>query len=100
MEILAIIVLGIGLVLMAASSFSGSRSREARRLAAIERKLGTALRHLGIEEPQPEEPDVVQLLEQGKKIQAVKVYRERTGLGLPEAKDVVDRIARKRGLER
>jgi ribosomal protein L7/L12 len=37
-------------------------------------------------------PDVVELARAGNKIQAIKVYRERTGVGLAEAKDVVDRI--------
>ena len=32
-------------------------------------------------------------LEQGKKIQAIKVYRELTGVGLKEAKDAVERMA-------
>lgn len=42
--------------------------------------------------------DVVSLLEQGRKIEAVKVYRERTGVGLKQAKDAVDTIASERGL--
>lgn len=36
--------------------------------------------------------EVEALLGQGKKIQAVKLYREQTGLGLREAKDAVDLI--------
>lgn len=40
--------------------------------------------------------EIVSLLEQGKKIQAVKLYRERTGVGLKEAKDAVDAIAAER----
>ncbi len=40
--------------------------------------------------------EVVSLLEQGKKIQAVKLYRERTGVGLKEAKDAVDAVAAER----
>jgi ribosomal protein L7/L12 len=77
-----------------------ARQREATRLAAIERKLDVVMRHLGAEEPAPEEPEVVQLLERGAKIQAVKIYRERTGTGLAEAKEAVERIARDRGLDR
>ncbi len=37
---------------------------------------------------------VIELLEQGRKIEAVKWYRENTGLGLKDAKDAVDRIQR------
>jgi ribosomal protein L7/L12 len=35
---------------------------------------------------------VVALARSKKKIQAIKLYRELTGLGLKEAKDVVDRL--------
>lgn len=38
-------------------------------------------------------PEVVELALSGKKIQAIKLLRERTGLGLAEAKQVVDSIA-------
>ncbi len=36
--------------------------------------------------------EVEMLLTQGKKIQAIKLYREQTGLGLREAKDAIDLI--------
>jgi ribosomal protein L7/L12 len=35
-------------------------------------------------------PDVVSALQQGRKIEAIRLMRERTGLGLKEAKDAVD----------
>jgi hypothetical protein len=44
------------------------------------------------------ETDLLPLLQQGKKIEAIKVYRERTGAGLREAKDAVEAIAGKHGL--
>ncbi len=34
--------------------------------------------------------EVVALLRQNRKIEAIKVYREQTGVGLKEAKDVID----------
>lgn len=37
-------------------------------------------------------PEVVELALAGRKIQAIKLLRERTGLGLAEAKQVVDNI--------
>jgi sugar lactone lactonase YvrE len=37
--------------------------------------------------------EVVRLLREGRTIEAIKVYRERFGIGLKEAKDAVDRIA-------
>lgn len=36
--------------------------------------------------------EVLMLVQLGKRIQAIKLVRERTGLGLKEAKDVVDRL--------
>ena len=36
-------------------------------------------------------PDVVDALQRGQKIEAIKLMREQTGLGLKEAKDAVDR---------
>lgn len=39
------------------------------------------------------EAEVINLLEREGKIAAIKYYREQTGLGLKESKDVVDRIA-------
>lgn len=36
--------------------------------------------------------EITVLLSQGKKIQAIKLYRERTGTGLADAKQAVDRI--------
>ena len=36
--------------------------------------------------------EVMALLRQNRKIEAIKVYREQTGVGLKEAKDVIDRM--------
>ncbi len=44
------------------------------------------------------ETKIVSLLEDGKKIGAIKLYRQRTGLGLKEAKDAVEAIAANRGI--
>ncbi|EHB55914.1 Ribosomal protein L7/L12 [Mycolicibacterium rhodesiae JS60] len=38
-------------------------------------------------------PEVLQLALQGQKIQAIKILREQTGLGLKESKDIVDGLA-------
>lgn len=42
--------------------------------------------------------EVVSLLERGEKIQAVKLYREKSGVGLKEAKEAVEELARQNGL--
>ena len=65
-------------------------------LARVERKLDLVMQHLEIRDYAPPEPDVMgevrDLVRQGKKIQAIKVYREITGVGLKEAKDAVERM--------
>ncbi|HEX7448277.1 MAG TPA: zinc-ribbon domain-containing protein [Pirellulales bacterium] len=45
-----------------------------------------------------EEP-LVLLLEQGKKLEAIKLYRQRTGVGLAEAKAAVERLQRQEAIE-
>jgi len=56
----------------------------------------TAYGHLGVDPgavPPPStelDPGVVQLINSGKKIHAIKLYRERTGLGLKEAHDAIE----------
>lgn len=42
-------------------------------------------------------PDIAQALRAGQKIQAVKLYREATGLGLAESKAAVDEMERRLG---
>jgi ribosomal protein L7/L12 len=42
--------------------------------------------------------DLVELLKAGRKIDAIKLHRERTGLGLKEAKDAVEALAAREGI--
>jgi ribosomal protein L7/L12 len=44
------------------------------------------------------ENEVVSLMRQRQKIAAIKLYRERTGLGLKEAKDAVELLAVRHGI--
>ncbi|MFH0517305.1 ribosomal protein L7/L12 [Streptomyces sp. M41] len=67
-------------------------SRTDRRLARVERKLDLIVDHLGLREEDPRMDEVVALARSGKKIPAIKTYREITGAGLKEAKEAVDRI--------
>lgn len=79
-----------------------------RRIAALESKVADLYLRVGQAEPdsgfgggfsdQPasvaasEDPRVIELLQAGKEIHAIKLYRELTGVGLAEAKDAVDRL--------
>ncbi|GAA2503128.1 ribosomal protein L7/L12 [Streptomyces longisporus] len=91
MDILGISLLTL-LALFGIGSVENRISRADRRAARIEHKLDLVLAHLGLTEPEPWSDEVNALLREGKKIQAIKVYREATGAGLKEAKDAVDKL--------
>ncbi|SDY10472.1 Ribosomal protein L7/L12 C-terminal domain-containing protein [Amycolatopsis xylanica] len=90
--------LSLALVVLVAVGWVGSAgiqrqvARVERRLDRTERKLDLVLAHLGITEPEAEMPEVHAYLLKGQKIQAIKAYRERTGAGLKEAKEAVERL--------
>jgi hypothetical protein len=60
-----------------------------RRLALLERKINALCEHLGIEQNQPLDK-VQDEIVMGRKINAIKLYREQTGVGLREAKEAVE----------
>jgi ribosomal protein L7/L12 len=63
----------------------------APRLIRIERQLQALLDHFQIELPDDGFDEVRQLAAAGKKIDAIKLYRQLTGAGLAEAKSFVER---------
>ncbi|MFZ3562035.1 MULTISPECIES: ribosomal protein L7/L12 [unclassified Streptomyces] len=93
MDIAAILILLVG-VLITAGTIERKVDRADRRTARVERKLDLVIEHLGIETGTlvPGLDGVRALVRDGKKIEAIKAYREATGVGLKEAKDEVDRI--------
>ncbi|MGK8489526.1 ribosomal protein L7/L12 [Nocardia asiatica] len=76
-----------------------------RKVDALHAKLDLIMAHLGIEAPASGVPvravpsvphgdgmaEIDALLRQGRKIHAIKRYRELTGCGLKEAKEAVER---------
>ncbi|MCC6443552.1 MAG: ribosomal protein L7/L12 [Armatimonadetes bacterium] len=60
----------------------------------VEKKIDLLLKHLGISTEaagvSPAPDPIRELTRAGRKIEAIKLYRERTGAGLKEAKDAVD----------
>lgn len=72
--------------------FDSRIPRLEKRVARIEHKLDLILAHLGLTEPEPWSDEVNALVRDGKKIKAIKVYREATGAGLREAKEAVDKL--------
>jgi ribosomal protein L7/L12 len=88
--------LGIFLLAMIVfATYAGLESRLGRadrRMARVEKKLDLILDHLGLQQTEPQLERVAALARDGKKIQAIKVYRDVTGVGLKDAKDAVERM--------
>ena len=94
------------------AAYSLYKPSDAARLRRVEAKLDLVLKHLGLEYKDPATPgglseEVKALAEDPtRKIAAIKLHREQTGLGLKEAKDAVEgrkqrgRILRQEAWER
>ncbi|GAA2274531.1 hypothetical protein GCM10010415_47360 [Streptomyces atrovirens] len=79
-------------VILGVASIRNHLSRADRRAARVERKLDAVMEHLGLREEIPGRDEILDLVRRGKKIQAIKLYRENTGADLVEAKQAVDRL--------
>jgi ribosomal protein L7/L12 len=90
--LLGVVVL-VMVVALGASATDRKLARVDRRLVRMERKLDAIAGHLGVDVAEPGLPEVAALLREGKKIQAIKVYRERTGADLKEARDAVEGLS-------
>ncbi|MFJ9813703.1 ribosomal protein L7/L12 [Streptomyces sp. NPDC101151] len=91
MDILGFLALALavlGSILSTVSRFA----RADQRLARVERKLDLIIEHLDLRQEHPRMDELAALVLEGKKIQAIKLYRETTGVGLKEAKEAVERL--------
>lgn len=72
------------------------------RISRLEAQLDFVYKHLGltfVENVQPgDDPRVIDALRRNNLIEAIKVYREITNLGLAEAKAAVEEIRARRGI--
>lgn len=76
------------------------RQETRNRLRRLEQKIDFLLNELGLVEKEeasllsvhPPLAEVVALLKQNRKIEAIKVYRQVMDVGLKEAKDAVERL--------
>ena len=69
------------------------------RIDELEDRLKFLYRRLNIEYADPNSdpvisPQIQDALRRGNKIEAIKIYREITGVGLAEAKEAIDRAER------
>ncbi len=74
-----------------------------RRIAVLENQVTFLYRHLGLpfptEMPIEEDPQVIELIRNGKIMEAISIVRQRTGYGLKDAKDAVEDVQRKYNLQ-
>jgi SMC interacting uncharacterized protein involved in chromosome segregation len=66
------------------------------RINELEDRIKFLYRRLNIDYVEPNSdpvlsPQIQEALRRGNKIEAIKIYREMTGVGLAEAKDVIDK---------
>jgi ribosomal protein L7/L12 len=78
-------------------SYADQQITELRqRIALLERQVAFLMAQLGVEyyeEPNAGvSPEILDLVRQGRKIEAIKLYRLETGVGLREAKEFVDSL--------
>jgi ribosomal protein L7/L12 len=83
------------IVMLGSAAYSSFRPTDAARLGRLERKTDAILRHLNIKYVEPTSQDglseeVQKIANADNKIQAIKLHREQTGLGLKEAEDAVE----------
>jgi hypothetical protein len=85
------------------AAYARFKPSDAARLRRLEAKLDLILRHLGIEYKDPAtasglSEEVKALADDPiRKIYAIKLHREQTGVGLKEAKDAVEAYMASRG---
>lgn len=61
-------------------------------VARMERRIDALVKHAGIDLHAAALREIEPLVKAGQKIEAIKVYRELTGVGLAEAKDAVEKL--------
>jgi len=88
----------IGVILIIMVSFLSVISQLQNQVRRLQKKADAIAKKLGIEEtiPAEAEEEINRLLDQGKRIKAIKVYRQATGEGLKEASEFIDAYIRKR----
>jgi ribosomal protein L7/L12 len=93
--LLGLAVAGLAVVAMIVHSTSGGA--QSRALSRMEAKLDALLKHEGIQyDPYADLPaSVLDALRRGRKIEAIKEYRQASGAGLKEAKEHIEELQRR-----
>jgi ribosomal protein L7/L12 len=90
LPVLNSLVLVSVILMILSTAITGART--ATLVAAVNRKLDLLLKQAGVDIQPIMRAEVETLLRAGKKIDAIKVYREFTGAGLADAKAAVEKM--------
>jgi large subunit ribosomal protein L7/L12 len=93
--VITAVVVVMGLIIVATQSRLGSLERRLRRLESGAYGPNPSPRLDALGTPSP---DIEALILRGEKIEAIRTYREQTGVGLKEAKDAVEDMQRRLGV--
>jgi ribosomal protein L7/L12 len=67
-----------------------------QKVRKLEHRVAFLLDHLGLDYPEESDPgiteEIIELVRMGRKIEAIRLYREATGVGLKEAKEFIDSL--------
>jgi ribosomal protein L7/L12 len=96
----AVLVLLMVVALAGRRRLSAELEQHIRAIPRLEAKLDLLLKQGGVRyEPHKTlSPAIVDAIRRGSKIEAIKLYREATGLGLKEAKDYIEDLMRRGGV--
>jgi ribosomal protein L7/L12 len=86
------LVLGTFLMVLLSMARNSSSVANGSKTSRLERKVDLILKHLGLDPNQGVDEKIMELMKAGQKIEAIKLYREQTGVGLKEAKDYVESL--------
>jgi len=96
----AVLVLLMVVAIAGRRRLSADLDRHIRAIPRLEDKLDLLLKQGGIRyDPQKTlSPAIVDAIRRNSKIEAIKLYREATGVGLKEAKDYIEDVMRRGGV--
>jgi Ribosomal protein L7/L12 C-terminal domain len=91
MDTNSLLILGLALLIILIGLQRGG-GQQGIRLARLERKVDALLKKFEVNPDAEVDADVLALVREGHRIEAIKRLRERTGVGLKEAKEYVDQL--------
>ena len=87
-----------GMLALIGVSFLSAISKLQNQVQQLQKKTAAIAEKLGIEDTVPPElqAEIDALLDEGKRIKAIKAYRQATGEGLKEATEIIDQMNQKK----